>query len=249
MAFKKSRRSGRIRSFGLERGFLLADKYRVQERLGGGWEGEVYLVKELGTGVERSAKLYYPHRNTGGRTARYNARKLHKLRHCPVLIQYHTQETVVFDDLDVTVMVSEYVEGDLLPTFLRRQPGGRLEPFQALHLLHALAAGVEDIHASGEYHGDLHSGNVIVDRRGLGFDVKLVDLFPPGGSTAGAILDDVCDLVRLLYDCSGGQRTYRRQPPEFKDVCCGLKRSLIQKKFRTAGQLRWYLENLQWWSR
>jgi len=249
MAARAATRSRRIRSFDLEPGTLLAGKYRVQERLGRGWEGEVYLVREHGTGVERSAKLFFPHRNTRGRTARYNARKLHKLRHCPILVQYHTREEFEFEGHRVTVLVSEYVEGDLLPTFLRRQPGGRLQPFEALHLLHALASGVEDIHASGEYHGDLHAGNVIVARRGLGFDIKLVDLFPPGRSVAGAVQDDVCDLVRLLYDCGGGQRTYRHQPPEFKDVCCGLKRGLIARKYRTAGELRWYLENLGWWSR
>ena len=245
----RPRRPDRIRSFGLTVDDLLAGKYRVQERLGRGWEGEVYLVRELGTGVERSAKLFFPHRNTGGRTARYNARKLHKLRHCPILIQYHTREAIEHAGQTVTVLVSEYVEGELLASFLKRQPGNRLDAFQALHLIHALASGVEDIHASGEYHGDLHASNIIVSRRGLGFDVKLVDLFPRGRTSAGAVQEDVYDLVRLLYDCGGGQRTYRRQPPEFKEVCCGLKRSFIARKYHTAGELRWYLENLSWLSR
>ena len=249
MAARKAGGSRRIRSFDLEPGTLIAGKYRVQERLGRGWEGEVYLVRERGTGVERSAKLFFPHRDPRGRTARYNARKLHKLRHCPVVMQYFTRETIDHGGQQVAVLVSEYVEGESLPALLRRQPGGRLQSFEALHLVHALASGVEDIHASGEYHGDIHAGNVIVARRGLGFDVKLVDLYPPGRPVAGAVQDDVCDLVRVLYDCGGGQRTYRRQPPEFKDVCCGLRRGLIARKFRTAGELRWYLENLGWWSR
>ncbi|HOX24142.1 MAG TPA: protein kinase [Candidatus Krumholzibacteria bacterium] len=249
MGSVRSRHADRIRTFALAPGDLLAGKYLVQERLGRGWEGEVYLVRERGTGVERSAKLFFPHRNAGGRTARYNARKLHKLRQCSILIKYHTQETIRHQGRSVTALISDYVDGEPLPAFLRRQPGGRLDAFQALHLLHALAAGIEDIHASGEYHGDLHAANVIVSRRGLGFEVKLVDLFPPGRPTAGAVQDDVCDLVRLLYDCGGGKRTYRRQPPEFKDVCCGLKRSLIARKFRTAGELRWYLENLEWSTR
>ncbi|MDY0109859.1 MAG: protein kinase [Candidatus Krumholzibacteria bacterium] len=249
MSKAKRRRSNRIRTFDLESGDLLAGKYRVQERLGRGWEGEVYLVRELSTGVERSAKLFFPHRNPQNRTARYNARKLHKLRHCPILIQYHTQEAVRHAGQTVTVLVSEYVEGELLTAFLRRQPGGRLDAFQALHLLHALAAGVQDIHTSGEYHGDLHANNVIVRRYGLGFIVKLVDLFPRGRASAGAVQDDVCDLARLLYDCGGGKRTYKRQPPEFKEVCCGLKRSLINARFRTAVELLWYLEHMEWWSR
>ncbi len=249
MGNAKPRRSDRIRSFDLAHGDLLAGKYRVQERLGRGWEGEVYLVREVGTGVERSAKLFFPHRNTAGATARYSARKLHKLRHCPILIQYHTRETIEHDNQAVTVLVSEYVAGELLPAFLRRQQGGRLAAFEALHLLHALASGVADIHTSGEYHGDLHAANVIVGRRGLGFEVKLLDLFPRGRASSGAVQDDVVDLVRLLYDCGGGKRTYKRQPPEFREICCGLKRSLITRKFRTALELRWYLEQMVWWSR
>jgi len=239
----------RISSFELDPGTWLAGKYQVQELLGRGWEGEVYRVRERSTGVERSAKLFFPQRNPGNRAMRFYARKLHKLRDCPILIQYHTQETHEHEGVPVTVLVSEYVEGELLSAFLHRQPGHRLDPFQALHLLHALAAGVEDIHASREYHGDLHAGNVIVRRHGLGFDVKLLDLFPRGRPSAANLLDDVCDLVRLLYDAVGGQRRYAGQPPEIKDICCGLKRSLITRKFRTAGELRWHLETLEWWSR
>jgi serine/threonine protein kinase len=241
----------RIDGFGLAPGDRVADKYVVQRLLGRGWEGEVYLVKERGTGVERSAKLFFPQRNERDRAVRHHARKLHRLRHCPVVIQYHTREEHWHDDQVVAVLVSEFVDGDPLPDFLKRQPGGRLDPFQALVLLHALAAGVEDIHASGEHHGDLHPHNVLVARRGLSFEVKVFDPFPPGDQRRGAEarLDDVWDLVKILHHTGGGPARYARQPAEFKDVCCGLKRSLVARKFRTAGELRWYLENLEWTSR
>lgn len=241
----------RLTTFNLSAGDHVADKYVVVRALGRGWEGEVYLVKERGTGVERSAKLFFPQRNERDRAVRHHARKLHRLRHCPVVIQYHTRDTHRYGDLDIAVLVSEYVDGELLPEFLARQPGGRLDPFQALLLLLALARGVEDIHALGDYHGDLHAYNVFVARRGLDFMVKLVDPFPPdtSRSPAEARLDDVWELIRVLHHAGGGARRYAGQPPEFKDVCCGLKRSLIARKYRTAGELRWYLENLEWMSR
>ncbi|MEZ4386382.1 MAG: protein kinase [Candidatus Krumholzibacteriia bacterium] len=241
----------RLTSFDLAPGDLVAGKYVVQDLLGRGYEGEVYLVKERVTGVERSAKLFFPHRNERDRAVRHHARKLHRLRNCPVLIQYHTREIHRFGDVAVSVMVSEYVDGELLPAFLKRQPGGRLDVFQAMRLVRVLALGVEDIHALGEHHGDLHVGNVLVARRGLEFSVKLVDPFPPDSSrsAAEARLDDVWEMIRLLHHIAGGARRYASQPPEFKDVCCGLKRSLIARKFRTAGELRWYLENLEWTSR
>ena len=236
----------RISSFKLSGGTLLAGKYEVVLRLGSGWEGEVYLVRECGTRIERTVKIFFPRRNLGNRALRFYARKLHKLRHCPIVIQYHTRDTFVFDGLPVSFLVSEFVEGELLSDFLKRQSGRRLNPFQGVHLLHALAAGIELIHNVGEYHGDLHTDNVIVLRHGLGFELKLLDMFSWGSPNAENIQHDVFDLIRIFYDALGGQRWYRRQPQEVKDICKGLKRSLIAREFRSAGQLCQYLEMMEW---
>jgi tRNA A-37 threonylcarbamoyl transferase component Bud32 len=236
----------RINSFKLPGGTLLAGKYEVVSRLGSGWEGEVYLVRECGTRIERTVKIFFPRRNLGNRALRFYARKLHKLRHCPVVIQYHTRDTFVFNGLQVSFLVSEFVEGELLSDFLKRQSGRRLNPFQGVHLLHALAVGIELIHNVGEYHGDLHTDNVIVLRHGLGFELKLLDMFSWGSPNAENIQHDVFDLIRIFYDALGGQRWYRRQPQEVKDICKGLKRSLIAREFRSAGQLCQYLEMMEW---
>ena len=58
--------------------------------------------------------------------------------------------------------------------------------------------------------------------------------------------EDVIDLVKILYEAVGGQKYYKHQPAEIKAICRGLKRSLILANFRTAGQLREYLETLEW---
>lgn len=166
-----------IEEFKLAPGRVLAKKYEIIDLLGAGWEGEVYLIREIATGIERTAKLFFPHRNIKDKTTQFYANKLHKLRHCPIVIQYSTQETITFKNKPVTVLISEYVEGELLSDFITRQPGKRLTAFQALHLLHALAKGMECIHSMLEYHGDLHSDNIIVQRFGLSFDLKLVDMF------------------------------------------------------------------------
>jgi hypothetical protein len=97
-----------------------------------------------------------------------------------------------------------------------------------------------------EYHGDLHTGNVIVQRVGLEFDIKVFDFFHWDTPRPANIHDDVVDMIRIFHDALGGTRHYRRQPPEVKEICCGLKRSLILRKFRTAGQLRRHLEAMQW---
>jgi serine/threonine protein kinase len=232
--------------YNLEPGYLIAGKYEVLEKLGGGWEGEVYRVKERTIGVERAAKLFYPHSDDRNRATKFYARKLHKLRHCPILIQYHTGERITIDGNKVNVLISEYVEGELLTSFVRRQPGKRLTAFEGLHLLHELALGFEAIHRVREYHGDLHDDNIIIRRRGLSFNVKVVDMFNWGVPKAENIKDDVCDLIRVFYDSIGGKRMYWKQPPEIKYIISGLKRSLITRKFRTAGHLRRYIETMEW---
>lgn len=235
-----------IDSFALENGRVLANKYQVVKKLGAGWEGEVYLVTEQVTGIDRAAKFFFPQRNPGNKALAFYAKKLHKLRHCPILIQYHTQETIRFRGIPITFLVSEFVEGELLSNYLARHPGKRLTPFQGLHLLHALASGIESIHHMRDYHGDLHTDNIVIQRFGLSYNLKLLDMFHWGAAKKQNIHDDVCDLIRILYDALGGQRHYARLPAEIKQICCGLKRSLILKKFRSAGMLREYLETMRW---
>ena len=243
---KRRSSSPEINSFQLPPGRVLAGKYEIMSRLGRGWEGEVYKLRELETDIERAGKFFFPHRNLRGRTSRIYARKLYKLRHLPILIQYHTSESFEFRRQKVTFLVSELVEGDLLGKFLTRQPGKRLSVFQGLHLLHGLAAGLEGGNNAREYHGDLHMGNIIIRRQGIGFQLKLLDLFDYGSARALDFQDDVCDLIRIFYDAIGGKRWYAKHPPEVKAICRGLKRSLILRQYRTAGQLRQYLDTMVW---
>ena len=235
-----------IQPFEFASGRVLAGKYEVIDRLGGGYEGEVYKVRERGTRIERAAKAFYPDRNRNGKASSFYARKLHKLRDCPILIQYHTEETILVRRQPVKLLVSEYIEGELLSQFLENQPGKRLHPFAAVHLLYALSKGLERIHAAGEYHGDLHTDNIIVLRHGLSFDVKVIDFYFREATRSENRHDDICDLIRVFYDALGGRKHYARLPDEVKAICRGLRRSLILKRFRTVTRLRKYLETMRW---
>lgn len=235
-----------ISAFNLTPGRIIAGKYEVLSMIGRGWEGEVYKIRELRTGIERAAKLFFPQRNPQHKTSKYYAKKLHKLRNCPILIQYYTEEQLVFRKTPITVLISEYVEGQLLNHFVQQAPRGRLPPYLGLHLLYALVKGIEQIHLQNEYHGDLHTQNVIVTRFGLNFHLKLVDLYNWSTRVRENRKDDICDTIRIFYDCLGGAKYYSSHPQTVKDICLGLKRTLILKKFRTATQLREYLETLEW---
>lgn len=244
MAPKSARR---IDAFDFKPGTVLARGcYKILERLGGGWEGEVYKVREIATGIARAAKFWYPQRNVKGGTARFYAKKLHKLRDCPILIQYTHMDSITVQGVPITFLVSDFVEGEILSRFVARHPGKRLLPFQALHLLYALVIGMEPIHLSGEYHGDLHSDNIIVSRYGLTFDLRLVDFYQRGRPTREHHQDDIVDMIQIFHEALGGRKRYAKHPPEVKAICCGLKRSLILKKFRRTSYLRAHLESMQW---
>ena len=240
------RKQLQIERFDFTKGDNIAGKYQVVRRLGAGWEGEVFLIREKSTGIERAAKVFYPHRNPNDKTSRRAARKLHKLRHSPVVLKYHTQESFIFKGVKVSALISEFVDGEILTSFLKRQKGKRLSSFEGAHLLHALAKGIETIHQMDDYHGDLHADNVFVRKVGLGFQIKLIDMFHWGTTQKCFMHDDICDIIKLYYEAVGGKSRYPKQPPEVKSICRGLKRSLILKKFRTASHLRHYLETIPW---
>jgi serine/threonine protein kinase len=241
-----SKRLRELDTFALSPGRRLGRKYVVGDLLGRGWEGEVYHVTEAATGIERAAKIFFPKRNPRNRALQFYARKLNRLRGCSIIIQYVTQESFRYCGEDIPFLVSEYVEGEILTDLLARQRGGRLQAFEALHLLHALTKGVEEIHGLGEYHGDLHAANIIVNRVGLSFRVKVVDMYHWGTPTSSHLRDDIWFLARILYDAVGGREHYAKQPPAIKDICLGLKRSLIVGRYRTARALREHLESMDW---
>lgn len=240
------RPSKKARRFDLAPGRTIAGKYVIERPLGSGWEGEVYVISERLTGIRRAAKFYYPHRDPMGKSAIAYARKLDALRHCPILLQYHHQEFASIQRRKVLVVISELVEGVKLSEFLARQPRKRLSTFEALHVLHALARGIAPIHALGEYHGDIHDDNIMIRRRGVGFEVKLLDFFDLGKPTRAKIHKDVLNLVQVFHTIVGGRDSYALQPKVVKDVIRGLKDSLILERFQTAGDIQRHLERLEW---
>lgn len=232
----------KIDSFNLSAGRLIAGKYEILGLLGQGWEGEVYKIRERNSGIERAAKLFYPTRNLKDKAVRFYVGKLHKLRNCSMVIQYHNEEHIRIRGHEITVMISEFVDGLLLSDLVKRYRGNRLPPYMALHLLYALAVGLEEIHQLGDYHGDLHSDNIIVQRQGVSFELRLLDMFNWGAPKPINMFDDTVDLISLFHEILGGQKHYASHPEWVKDICCGRKRSIIRTKFRTAGELRAYLE-------
>jgi tRNA A-37 threonylcarbamoyl transferase component Bud32 len=239
-------RATKSKRFDFAPGRSIAGKYTIDRPLGSGWEGEVYGITERSTGIQRAAKFYYPFRDPMGKAAIAYARKLDALRHCPILMQYHHQETVSVKKQKVIVVISELVEGEKLSEFLARQPRHKLSAFEALHVLYALTKGIAPIHARGEYHGDIHDDNIMIRRAGIGFEVKLLDFFDLGRPSRGKIHKDVLNLIQVFQILVGGREGYAHQPKVVKDIIRGQKDTLILQRFGSAGDIARHLETLQW---
>ncbi|MCP4475337.1 MAG: serine/threonine protein kinase [Gammaproteobacteria bacterium] len=229
----------------LKPGKSLGRYYKIVEYLGSGWEGEVYKIEECNTGILRAAKLFYQHHYNNKRIPHIEyAKKLHKLKDCSIIIQYHHQDTIKINDQSIDFLVSDFVDGEILSQYVARQSQKRLCPFEALHLFYTLVLGIEQIHFLGEYHGDIHSDNIFVKRRGLHFEIHLIDLLHLGKANKRHIQEDVFDLIAVFYEMIGGQEYYRSMPKYIKQIILGRKRGLITKQFNVAGQLRLFLENI-----
>lgn len=230
----------------LIKGRVIGRNYKIIEFLGSGWEGEVYKVEEVHTGILRAAKLFYSNPENSPNPHVHYAKKLYRLRHCPIVIQYHSYDRTIIKGEPVHFLISDFVDGEVLALYLKRQRQGRLSPFEALHLFYALVQGIEQIHVLGEYHGDIHLENIMVKRQGLGFDVKLIDFIHLGRNSRVKINTDVIDLMQIMYELIGGQKHYAQAHQNIKHMICGRKRKMITSRFPAAGHVRLYLENLSW---
>lgn len=246
LAKKPRKKSQRIDRFGLAPGRKIGSHYEVVAPLGRGTEGEVYQILETDTGIRRAAKLYFPHRDPSRKSTVWYARKLTTLRHCPIVLQYHHTETIRFKGEKVRCLVSELAEGEQLEQWIARHRGGRLSAFRSLHVLYQLVRGLEAVHALGEYHADVHSQNILIKPRGVGFEIKLVDFYDWGKPTRFKQRQDIMDCIRILHECLGGRAHYSKAPAEVKHIVGGLRESLVIKRFPTITRLRQHLENFEW---
>jgi len=233
-------------TFNFEYGEILNEKYFVHTKLGQGWEGQVYSVEEMSTGIKRAAKFFYTKRNPKNKNLVGYAKKLNTLSDVPIIMKYITQEKFCFEGRNINYLVSEFVEGKTLDQFIKKDLKGRVSFFEALHIIYELAKGLEMIHVKGECHGDLHSDNILISRSGVGFKIKLIDLVLMKEKKSEYKKSDIIELICIFSDLLGGRKKYKVLPPVAKSIICGRRSDLILKKFPKMSSLRAYLENLDW---
>ncbi len=157
-------------------GKILDEKYRVEERLGRGGMGAVYLAKHLGTGRLVALKIIAPELTQNeGVIARFRreARAAGQIRH-PNVVNVTDFGFASAGEEQVAYLVMERLRGETLADLLDREI--KLPLGKTLNIVQQVAAAVEEAHKHGIVHRDLKPENIWLEpspRRG--YTIKVLD--------------------------------------------------------------------------
>jgi serine/threonine-protein kinase len=144
---------------------VIADRYRLEARLGGGAMGEVWRAKDVATGQAVAIKIMRESVDPEI-AARFHreARVLSRIRHPSVLavFDYGTDPR--------PFVVMELLEGQDLEALLRREE--RLPLDRATLIFSKICEGLQNVHDAGIIHRDIKPANIFCMENG---EVKLVD--------------------------------------------------------------------------
>jgi serine/threonine-protein kinase len=153
-------------------GTIVADRYRITSRIGGGGMGQVFKAEHVRMKRTCAIKVLRP--NLSGdpeATQRFQreAENASQLSHPNVAQIYDFGE---HDGLVYLAM--EYIAGESLAALLQREPA--VHPDIAADIIAQSAAALEAAHARGVLHRDVKPDNIMLGRNADGtYQVKLVD--------------------------------------------------------------------------
>lgn len=148
---------------------LKIDRYELQDILGHGGMGRVYLARDAKLGRKVALKIL-------SRERMNNPRALTRFRReAKVGAQLQHENLVrIYDEGEahgVRYLVMEYIEGKTVGKLIAEL--GRLPPATAASLGRQVALGLEHLHVKGLLHRDVNPMNILVDHDGT---AKLTDL-------------------------------------------------------------------------
>ncbi len=171
--------------------------YRVLAEIARGGMGIVYRAVHEGLGRQVALKVLQPAPGMGADAVRRferEARSVARLRH-PAIVPLHD----VGRDGEVHYLAMEYVEGETLDRWIRREPR---TPREIAALLAQVADGLAHAHARGIVHRDVKPSNILVGCSGG--DEETAGGSPPRNARSAFLTD-----FGLAVDLSGDGRLTR----------------------------------------
>ncbi len=154
-------------------GSVVADRYHIEEKLGEGGMGAVYLGTHVKMGRRSAIKVMAESMaNDAEAIARFNreAANAARINHANVCAIYDFGETAE----GLIYLAMEFIEGDSLSDVLRRE--GRVSAPRAAQILRQTADALQAAHDLGIVHRDLKPDNIMLARARDDTDiVKVVD--------------------------------------------------------------------------
>ncbi len=156
----------------LSSGQLLADRYKLTNRIAVGGMGEVWQASD--TRLDRTVAVKILKAELSGDAEflhrfRTEARMTASLNH-PGIAAVHDYGETVADELSIAYLVMELVEGDPLAAIISRE--GRLNAERTLDILEQAGNALQAAHETGLVHRDVKPGNIMVTPAG---QVKITD--------------------------------------------------------------------------
>ena len=153
-------------------GKTIADRYLIQELLGVGGMGRVYVAEHVALGRKSAVKVINPsHANSAEAISRFNreAANASRINHPNVAQIYDFGESA-----GVLYLAMEYIEGEALATTIERL--GPIPAPRAAGITMQVADALAAAHQLGIVHRDLKPENIMIGRKHDGTDwVKVVD--------------------------------------------------------------------------
>jgi serine/threonine-protein kinase len=155
----------------LEKGALVAGKYRLERRIGAGGMGEVWAATQTVTRKPVALKFLRDAEADPDTKRRFlrEARAACAVRH-PNVVEVH--DVLELDD-GAPVMVMELLEGESLEDRLKRD--GKLALGDLAAVLVRVVSAVGTAHALGIVHRDLKPDNIFLAKTPDGVEVKVLD--------------------------------------------------------------------------